>query len=84
MVARAKQQRLAQAARMEQAIGEDVTALAVGSELNLVDGDEVRLEVERHRLDGAHVIFRLRRLDLLFAGDERDLVGADAVATILS
>ena len=63
---------------MEQAVGEDVTALAVGSELNLVDGDEVRLEIERHRLDGAHVIFRLRRLDLLFAGDERDLVGADA------
>ena len=43
---------------MEQAIGEHVTALAVGSELNLVDGDEVRLKVERHRLDGADVIFR--------------------------
>ena len=63
---------------MEQAIGEDVAALAVGSELNLVDGDEVRLEVERHRLDRAHIIARRRRLDLLFAGDQRDFGGADA------
>ena len=74
----AEQQRLAEAARMEQAIGEDVAALAVGGELNLVDGDEVRLEIERHRLDGAHIIARRGRLDLLFAGDQRDLGGADA------
>jgi hypothetical protein len=46
-----KQQRLAKSARMEQAIGEDVTALAVGGELNLVDGDEVRLEIERQQAE---------------------------------
>ena len=54
----AEQQRLAEAARVQQAIGEDVAALAVGGELNLVDGEEVRFEVERHRLDGAHLIAR--------------------------
>ena len=32
------------AARMEQPVGEDVAALAVGGELDLVDGDEIGLE----------------------------------------
>ena len=40
---------------MEQAVGEDVAALAIGGELDLVDGDEIGLEVERHRLDGADI-----------------------------
>ena len=74
----AEQQRLAEAAGVKQAIGEDVAALAVGGELNLVDGDEVGLEVERHRLDGAHIMARRGRLDLLFAGDQRNFGGADA------
>ena len=63
---------------MEQAVGEDVAALAVGGKLDFVDGDEIRLEVERHRLDGADIEARRGRLDLLFAGDQRDLGGADA------
>ena len=41
--------------RMEQPLGENVAALAVGGELDLVDGDEIGLEIERHRLDGADI-----------------------------
>ena len=63
---------------MQQAIGEDVAALGIGGELDLVDGEEVDVDVARHRLDGAHPIARALRLDLLLAGDQRDLVGADA------
>ena len=62
---------------MEQPVGEDMTALAVGSELDLVDGDEIRFELERHRLHGADIEAGRGRLDLLLAGDQRDLLGAD-------
>ena len=44
MVCGAEQQRLLPAARMQQPVGEDVAALGVGGELDLVDGDEVDLE----------------------------------------
>ena len=63
---------------MEQTVGEHVAALAVGGELDLVDGDEVGIEIERHRLDGADIETWAMRLDLLLAGDERDLSVADA------
>ena len=63
---------------MEQPLGEHVAALAVGGELDLVDGDEVRLELERHGLHGADIEARGRGLDLLFAGDQRDLAGGHA------
>jgi hypothetical protein len=36
----AQQQRLLAAAQMQQAVGEDVAALEVAGELDLVDGDE--------------------------------------------
>ena len=62
---------------MQHAIGEDMTALEVGGELNLVDGKESNVEVARHRLDGCHPEARIGRLDLLFAGDERHRFGAD-------
>ena len=71
-------------ARMEQTVGEHVAALAVGGELDLVDGDEIGFEIERHRLDGADIEARARGLDLLLAGDERDLAPAPTRATILS
>ena len=35
------------------------------------------VEIARHRLDGRDPEARVRRLDLLLAGDERDRVGAD-------
>jgi hypothetical protein len=78
MVPRAEQKRLLAAARVQQAIREDVAALGIGGELNLVDGQEVDVDVARHRLDGRDPVARALRLDLFFAGDERDLVGADA------
>ena len=48
--------RLESAARVLDAVGEDVAALAVGRELDLVHGEEVHLQVEGHRLDRAHPV----------------------------
>ncbi len=47
-------------------------------ELDFVDGQEVHVHVARHGLDGGHPVAGALGLDLLLAGDERDLVGADA------
>ena len=77
---RTQQQRFLAAAQMQDAVGEDVAALEVAGELHLVDGDEGGVGLTRHGLDGADRIFRARRLDLLLAGDQRDLVGADLFA----
>ena len=73
----AEHQRLVEAAAMQQAVGEDVAAVEVLAELDLVDGDEAHVEVARHGFDGADPVARVLRLDLLLAGDQRDLVGAD-------
>ena len=72
----AEHQRLLAAAPVEHAVGEDVAALEIGAELDLVDGDEGDVEVARHRLDGRDPVARIRRLDLLLAGDQRDVVRA--------
>ena len=53
-------------------MGEDVSALGVGGQLNFVDRQEFDIPRQRHRLDGANEIVRTRRYDLLFAGDQRD------------
>ena len=53
--------------RREQALGEDMAALRVGAELNLVDRQELHLAGERHRLDRADEAAP-RRDDLLLAG----------------
>jgi len=63
---------------MEQAVGEHMAALAIGGELNLVDGDEVRFELERHGLHRADIKARGGGLDLFLAGDERHLAGGHA------
>ena len=60
------------AARMQQPVGEDVAALGIGGELDLVDREEGDRPVERHRFDGADEIARLGRDDLLLAGDQGD------------
>ncbi|VUD70701.1 hypothetical protein MET9862_01274 [Methylobacterium symbioticum] len=73
--ARADQQSLLAAALIEQPVGEDVAAIHVGTELDLVDGDEGHVEIARHRLDGADPVARPVGLDLLLAGDEGDRVG---------
>ena len=77
---RAEQQRFLPAAQMEDAVGEDVAALEVAGELYLVNGDERRVGLARHRLDGADRIFCADRRDLLLAGDERDLRHSDLLA----
>jgi hypothetical protein len=73
---RAEQHRFGDPARMQQSMGEDVAALGVGAELDLVDGEELDPAVERHRLDRAHPIARRQRHDLFFAGDQRDVARA--------
>ena len=72
----AEEQRLLLAAGVEQPVGEDVAAVGVAAELDLVDGEEVGADVDRHRLDGADPVGRPRRHDPLLAGDERHHRGA--------
>ena len=74
----AEQQGLLPAAHMQQAVGEDVAALRVGGELHFVDGEKIDIRFARHRLDGAHEIARMLRLDLLLARDQRHLHRPDA------
>ena len=59
------------AARIQQAVGEDMAAFRIGAKLDLVDGEKRRAQIERHRLDRADEILCLRRHDLFFACDER-------------
>jgi len=68
----AEEHRLLAPARMEEPRREDMAALGIAAELDLVDGQKVDQAVERHRLDRADEIGGVRRDDLLFAGDERD------------
>ena len=72
-----KHQGLFAAASVQHAIGKDVAALEIGGQLNFVDGKESDVEIARHGLDGGDPKARIRRLDLLFAGDQRHGVGAD-------
>ncbi len=58
---------------MQQPVGEDVAALGVGGELDLVDRDERDRAVDRHGFDGAHEIAGAGRDDLFLAGHQRDL-----------
>ena len=45
---------------MQQAVGEDVAAVGIGAELDLVHRDEFGVAVERHRLDRAGEPARVR------------------------
>jgi hypothetical protein len=67
---RAQQHGLVRPARVQQAVGEDVAALRVGGQLDLVDRQEIDLAGQRHGLDGADEELRVRRDDLLLAGDQ--------------
>ena len=59
---------------MEQPVGEDMPALAIGRQLCFVQRDEsVPSTVTRHGFGGAEEVACLRRLDPLFAGNQRDL-----------
>jgi hypothetical protein len=70
---RAKQHGLFAPAQVEQAVGENVPALAVGSELRFVERDERAIPAAlRHGLHGAAQVARARRLDPLLPGHERN------------
>ncbi len=57
---------------MQQTVGEHVSALTVGCELNFVHRKKFGRNVERHGLDCRDPMRRRFGNDLLFAGDERD------------
>ena len=71
-----QQHGLVHAARMKEAIREEVAALGVCGHLHFVDGDERHRPLDRHRFDGADEIAGARRRNLLLAGDQRHLLGA--------
>jgi hypothetical protein len=79
----AQHQRLLASAAVEDAVGEDVAALEIGGELHFVDGEEGDVEIARHRLDGRDPEARIRRLDLLLAGDEGNRVCARALRDLV-
>ncbi len=73
---RAQQHGLGLAAGVEQPVGEDMAALRIGAQLDLVHRQELDLAVQGHGLDGADEILRPGRDDLLFAGDQGHDAGA--------
>ncbi len=64
---------------MQDAIGEDMPAFEIGRDLDFVDGKERDVEIPGHGFDGGDPIARILRLDLLFARDQRDGLGALAI-----
>ena len=83
MVAAPSTKRLFAGAGIKHAIGEDVTALEIGAQLDLIDRQECDIEIARHRFDCANPESWVRRLDLLLAGDQSDRVLADAVGDLV-
>ena len=75
---RAEQQRLFAAARVQHAVGEHMAAIEVSGELDFIDSDKVGVHVAWHGLDRAHPIAGALWLDLFFACDERNFIGANA------
>ena len=55
------------AALAQDAVGEDVAALEIGSDLDLVDGHERDVEIARHRLNSRHPIGRGGRSNFFLA-----------------
>ena len=74
---RAEKQRLQRSAHVEDAVGENVTALQISGELHLINGNEIHDEIERHGLHRRHPVAGIGGDDLFLARDQRDLVGAD-------
>ena len=69
----AHQHRLDIATGVQQPVRKDVAAIGIGAHLDLVDGEKRDAAAERHGFDGAQEIARVRRADLLLAGDQRDV-----------
>jgi hypothetical protein len=73
----AEHQRFELAARIQQAVGEDVSAFRIGGKLDLVDRQKIDIDLTRHRLDGRDPVPRPLGLDLFLAGDQRNFIGSD-------
>ena len=69
---RPQQHGLGLAAGVQQPLGEDVAALWVGAELDLVHRQEGDVAAQRHGLDGADEIDGVGRDDLFLASDQGD------------
>lgn len=78
-----QQQRLVATAPVQDAIGEDMPAFEIGCDLDFVDGEKTDVDIARHRLDGGDPVARIFRLDLLFAGDQRDRFNAGAIRDLV-
>ena len=74
----AEQQCLADAARVQQPVGEDVAAVEAHRRLDLIDGEAVDRHFDRHGLNGCHPVAGVGRHDPLFAGHQGHGAGADA------
>ena len=61
---------------MQQPVGENMPALGIGAELDFVHHQAGHRNFQRHGFDGADIEARALGHDLLFAGDQGDLVGA--------
>ena len=72
MVAAPISKSLVAPAHIEQPVGEDMAPVEIGRELNFVNGDEIKVEVARHRLDGRNPVARRFWLDFFLASNERD------------
>ena len=72
----AEQHGFVTAARVEDAIGEDVAAIGILRELDLIDRHEVGAFGDRHGFDGAGEIAGGLGADAFLAGDERAGLGA--------
>jgi hypothetical protein len=66
----AKEHRLLETPGMQKACGEHVASFRIGTELDLIDRQEVDWPIKRHRFDGAYEIGRAGRGNLLLAGDQ--------------
>src|SRR5690606_38860282 len=75
---RAQEERLLPATQIDETICEDVPALKVRSELDLVYRDEGRIGIAWQSFHRAHRVAGTRGDDLLFAGDERNIGFTDA------
>ena len=58
---------------MQQAVGKDVAAFRVRTELDFIDGQKRDRHVQRHGFDGADPVTGVAGDDLFFTGDQRDL-----------
>ncbi len=70
-------------APMQNAIGEHMAAFEVARDLDFIDRKKRDVEITRHRFDRRDPVARLRRLDLLLTGDQRNGIRARAISNLV-